>query len=143
MCWGESWVRGGVLGWGSSFGVLSCRGPCRERREAGIRWHHGGKRSFGGNIFGSLRSQQDGGGHGGQAQGEKQENPSDGQVLAGETGESCPKPQTRKGVEGKNEIIHVPCPSPHIQSSIWPLTMSNKCSCYHSSSQVFIKRTIL
>lgn len=28
-------VGGGVLGWGSSFGVLSCRGPCRERREEG------------------------------------------------------------------------------------------------------------
>lgn len=96
--------------------------------------------SFGGNILGPLSSRQDGGG---QAQGEEQENPSDGQVSAGKTGESCPKPQTWKGVEGKNEIIHVPCPSPHIRSSIWPLTMSNKCSCYHSSSQVFIKRTTL
>lgn len=52
-------------------------------------------------------------GIGGQAQGEDQDNP---QIndIAGKTGDPCSKPQTWKGMEGKNEVIHVPCLNPHI-----------------------------
>lgn len=45
---------------------------------------------------------------------ENQAKPSDQQVLAGRTGDPCPKPQTWKWMEGKNEIIHAPCLSPDI-----------------------------